>query len=121
MDEYSIVFRLEEAFLLMAEIKAQQNQQSTSLFYLNVIRQKAGLNPITAVTTQDQLVQEILQEYRREFFAERAIRFITLKRMNQLPILSVSKSNWQDYHSKWPIPSSEISLNPKLSPQNYGY
>lgn len=121
MDEYSIVFRLEEAFLLMAEIKAQQNQHSTSLLYLNAIRQKAGLNPINAVTTQDHLIQEILHEYRREFFAERAIRFLTLKRMNQLPILSVSKSNWQDYHSKWPIPSSEISLNPKLSPQNYGY
>lgn len=119
-DEYSVVFRLEEVYLLLAETLCQQNKTEEALTYINAVRQKAGIYAL-ANATQEELLNEIVEENRREFFTERGIRFITLKRNNMLGILTSVKPNWKNYHQNWPIPLSELLLNPSLNPQNTGY
>ncbi|MCS3869468.1 hypothetical protein J3D55_002384 [Chryseobacterium ginsenosidimutans] len=120
-DEYSIVFRLQEAYLLMAEALAQQNRVQEAVNYLNAIRHLAGLADISGSISKEDLLEEILAESRREFFSERGIRFLHLKRSGKLDLLHQSKPNWKNYHSLWPIPLSELALNPSLNPQNNGY
>ena len=118
--EYSIVFRVEEAYLLLAETLAQQNKIDESLIYLNPTRERAGLIPLGAMSKEN-LLNEILAENRREFFTEMGHRFLDLKRMNQLNNLLVSKLNWKSFHELWPLPQRELLINNNLYPQNNGY
>lgn len=120
-DEYSIVFRLEEAYLLLAEALAQQNKLSAAIPYLNKVKQKAGIALTPESTPKEQLLTEILKENQKEFFAERGIRFVTLKRAGRLNELVATKPNWKEHHRYWPLPISELLLNPNLNPQNNGY
>lgn len=118
--EDSIVFRLEEVYLLLAEALAQQNKVGESLQYINPVRQRAGLNALASVS-KEVLLSEILLENRREFFTEMGHRFLDLKQNNRLGDLQVVKSNWKPFHSLWPVPQKDLLLNPNLKPQNNGY
>ncbi|WP_353151604.1 RagB/SusD family nutrient uptake outer membrane protein [Chryseobacterium sp.] len=118
--EYSIVFRLEEVYLLLAETLAQQNKLTDAYPYLNSIRQRAGLPPLNSLN-KEQLLNEILLENKHEFFVEMGHRFLDLKRMGRLNTLVAIKPNWKDFHQLWPIPQKEILLNANLKPQNPGY
>lgn len=120
-DEYSVVFRLEEVYLLLAESLVNQGRVQESLNYLNRIRQKSGLTDISDSVSQDNLKTELINEFQREFFTERGIRFLCLKRNQKLDILKNVKPNWKDFHLNWPLPLSELALNPNLNPQNNGY
>ncbi|MFL9845611.1 RagB/SusD family nutrient uptake outer membrane protein [Flavobacterium rhizosphaerae] len=118
--EYSVVFRLEEVYLLLAETLAMQNRISDALPYLNATRLRAGL-PALEPTSQTALLDVILQEKRCEFFTEQGIRFTDLKRNGRLSQLSVVKPNWEPYNRVWPYPQNELLLNPNLAPQNENY
>ena len=120
-DEYSIVFRLEEAYLLLAESLAQQDKLSEAVPYLNAVKEKAGIALEPLNPTKEKLLNEILDESRKEFFTERGIRFTTLKRAGRLNDLTAIKTNWTINHQYWPIPLSDLLLNPNLNPQNNGY
>ncbi|SHL80333.1 RagB/SusD family nutrient uptake outer membrane protein [Chryseobacterium polytrichastri] len=119
--EYSIVFRLEEAYLLLAEALVQQNKLPEVLPFVNATRQRAGLTALTGATTQSLLLSEIVLENRKEFFTEMGHRFLDLKRTNLLNTLVSVKPNWKSYHDVWPLPQPEILLNAYLNPQNNGY
>lgn len=119
--EYSIIFRLEEAYLLLAESLAAQDKITESLPYLNITRQRAQIPPLIMPISKDVLLDEILLENKREFFTEMGHRFLDLKRMGKLSTLQTTKPNWKDFHRLWPIPQKEILLNPNLKPQNTGY
>ncbi|PWN64141.1 RagB/SusD family nutrient uptake outer membrane protein [Chryseobacterium viscerum] len=119
--EYSVVFRLEEAYLLFAETIVQQNKLSEALPYINATRQRAGLSALTGGMTQPELLNEILLENRKEFFTEMGHRFLDLKRMNRLNTLISVKPNWKSHHNLWPLPQQELLLNSNLNPQNTGY
>lgn len=119
--EYSIVFRLEEVYLLLAEALVQQNKLSEALPYINATRQRATLSALTGTVTQSALLNEILLENRKEFFTEMGHRFLDLKRTNLLNALITVKPNWKSYHNLWPLPQQELLLNPNLNPQNAGY
>lgn len=118
--EDSIVFRLEEVYLLLAEALTQQNKTAEALLYINPIRQRAGLSPLGPVS-KEVLLSEILLENRREFFTEMGHRFLDLKRNNRLNDLQAVKPNWQSFHNVWPVPQKDLLLNPNLNPQNNGY
>ncbi|REC60485.1 RagB/SusD family nutrient uptake outer membrane protein [Chryseobacterium pennae] len=120
-DEYSIIFRLEEAYFIMAEALARQNRVTEALSYLNAIRQRAGTAPLTGTWSKDAFLQELLLEVRREFFAEMGQRFMALKRFDRLGDLATIKPNWKSYHTAWPLPQKELLLNANLNPQNQGY
>ncbi|AZB30269.1 RagB/SusD family nutrient uptake outer membrane protein [Chryseobacterium balustinum] len=119
--ENSIVFRLEEAYLLLAESLAKQNKTAEALPYINPIRQRAVQPLLTSSVSQNILLDEILKENRKEFFTEMGHRFIDLKRAGQLNILQTTKPNWKDFHKVWPLPQKELLMNSNMNPQNTGY
>lgn len=119
--EYSVIFRLEEVYLLLAESLVQQNKLQEALPYINATRQRAGLMLLTNGLSKVQLLDEILLERRKEFFAEMGHRFLDLKRLNSLQTLLPVKQNWKDFHGLWPIPQKELLMNQNLNPQNPGY
>ncbi|MCY1662596.1 RagB/SusD family nutrient uptake outer membrane protein [Chryseobacterium sp. SL1] len=119
--EYSIVFRLEEVYLLLAEAMIRQNKLAEALPYINATRQRAALSALSGNITQAALLDEILLENRKEFFTETGHRFLDLKRTNRLNTLISVKPNWKPYHNVWPLPQQELLLNPNLNPQNNGY
>ncbi|WP_159474789.1 RagB/SusD family nutrient uptake outer membrane protein [Chryseobacterium sp. 18068] len=120
-DEYSVVFRIEEAYLLLAESLAKQNKISEAIPFINAIRQRAGLTLLDTTISQEVLLNEILNENRKEFFTETGHRMMDLKRMNKLELLKSVKTNWKSEYQFWPVPERELLLNPNLNPQNNGY
>ena len=119
-NEYSIMFRLEEAYFIVAEALARQNKVDEALPYLNASRERAGLTPLTSLS-QEAFIDELLAEKRREFFTESGHRFLDLKRWGRLDDLTALKPDWKDYKQVWPLPQSELLMNPNLYPQNTGY
>lgn len=119
-NEYSIVFRLEEIYFIMAEALAKQNRFDEAMPYLNATRERAGLTALTTLSGED-FINEFLEEKRREFFTEFGHRFLDLKRWGRLDELKAVKPNWEDYKKVWPLPQDELLLNPNLYPQNQGY
>ncbi|SFN42144.1 Starch-binding associating with outer membrane [Chryseobacterium oleae] len=119
--EYSVVFRMEEVYLNLAESLARQNKLSQALPYINYTRLRAGLSALTGMVSQQTVLEEVLLENRREFFCEMGHRFMDLKRFGRLSTLTAVKPNWKEYHHQWPIPQKELLLNPNLKPQNNGY
>lgn len=119
--EYSIVFRLAEQYLIRAEARAQQGDLIGAKEDLNKIRQRAGLSDTTA-SSQQEILDAILEERRWEFFTERGQRFFDLKRTGKLDsTLTGLKPGWNTTDSLFPIPQTELNTNPNLRPQNPGY
>lgn len=119
-DEYSVIFRLEEVYFIMAEALARQGRIEEALPWLNATRERAGLTAFTSLSGED-FFNELLAEKRREFFTEFGHRFFDLKRLGRLDDLTALKTNWEDYMQVWPLPRDEMLLNHNLSPQNSGY
>lgn len=119
--EFSIILRLEEMYLVRAEARAVNGDIAGAQQDLNITRQRAGL-PDTPAVTSEQLKAAILQERRFEFFTEQCHRWFDLKRTgNAAPVLSLVKPNWQTRDLLLPIPDAELLLNENLLPQNPGY
>lgn len=118
--EYSIVFRLEEVYLLLAECLAKQNKIQEALPWVNAVRTRAGISAIPS-SSQNNVLDVILAENRKEFFTEMGKRFFDLKRAGKLNELLAVKPNWKTFHILWPVPQQELLLNPSLHPQNPGY
>jgi hypothetical protein len=119
--EYSIVLRLAEQYLIRAEAKAHLNDTTSAAQDLNAVRNQAGLGNTTAATAEE-LLEAILKERRLEFFTELGHRFFDLKRTNKLDsTLSGVKLGWDAKDQLWPIPATELLVNPNLQPQNSGY
>ena len=119
--EYSIVYRLEEAYFIKAEALVYQEKVSDAVNVLNEIRTKRGLIVLPTTLNKTDFITELLAEYQREFFTEGGHRFLDLKRNNRLQDLELVKPNWETKHALLPIPESELLLNENLKPQNYGY
>jgi len=118
--EYNVVLRLAEQYLIRSEAKAQQGNLTEGLADLNVIRTRALL-PGTTVTTQSALLNAIEQERRIELFVEWGHRWLDLKRTARIDaVLSAQKPFWKNFASLYPIPFTQLQLNPFLT-QNPGY
>lgn len=120
-DENSIIFRLEEAYFILVEALIYQQKFGQATPLLNIIRNRAGLPNLTNTLNQEQLIAEMLNESKREFFTEHGRRFFDLKRNDKLSLLNQKKTNWQSIHALFPYPEKETILNPNLLPQNNGY
>ncbi|MBT1701293.1 RagB/SusD family nutrient uptake outer membrane protein [Fulvivirgaceae bacterium PWU4] len=122
--EYNTIFRLAEQFLIRAEARAQRGNltgDNSAESDLNIVRNRAGLNKVAAVT-QTEFLDAILQERRVELFSEWGHRWLDLKRMNKADItLGQLKPDWQLTDVLYPIPKHEIDKNKNLLPQNEGY
>lgn len=120
-DERSILFRLEEQYLIRAEARAQQGELTGAKEDLNRIRNRAGLGNTTA-GNKEEILMAIIDERRHELFTELGHRFFDLKRTNGLSsALTPLKPGWDATDLLFPLPDSELLLNPNLKPQNPGY
>lgn len=123
--ENYMVLRLAEQYLIRAESKAQQGTDlSGAIADLNIIRNRAGLLPLSTSLTQSQVKAAVAQERRAELFVEWGHRWFDLKRTGAInTVLGGSppvKPNWNSNAALFPIPSAQILLNSALT-QNPGY
>jgi hypothetical protein len=118
--ENPVYLRLAEQYLIRAEARTHLNDLSGAAADINIIRNRAGLSGIS-IPDQDAAFAAIEQECRVEFFAEWGHRWFDLKRWGRADaVLSPVKSGWQSFDTLWPLPYSELQLNPALT-QNSGY
>lgn len=124
IQEYSMVMRLAEQYLIRAEARAQQNKLQAAIADLDMIKQRAGLPLISATQpgiSQQALLEEILLERRKELFAEWGHRWFDLKRLEKASeILAPKKASWDPTDILYPISEDEINKNHHLN-QNPGY
>lgn len=120
-EEYSIIFRLAEQYLIRAEARVYLHNYAGANSDLNAIRYRANL-PLLNENSSEDLLTAILSERKAELFTEQGNRWLDLKRWNKASeVLAPIKTNWSDTHLLLPIPQSELLINPNLSPQNPGY
>jgi starch-binding outer membrane protein, SusD/RagB family len=135
VDEYTIVLRLSEQYLIRAETRNEQNNIAGAVSDLNVLRMYRRAAPTISVpnplpdvsvsVSQDQLREMILNERRVELFTEWGHRWFDLRRSNTLDAVMTEAQNtkggtWNHFKAFYPIPVSDILLNPSLT-QNEGY
>ena len=115
--EYSMVLRLAEQYLIRAEARARQGDILGSIRDLDIIRERAELSLFSenyTDFTEDQVLELILEERRREMFTEWGHRWLDLKRTEKTAsVLGVE-------NTLLPIPDEERVRNPNLE-QNPGY
>lgn len=119
-EEYTILMRLQELYLIRAEARARQGELSNAKEDLDVIRQAAGLGLSNAVT-KEELIEAVFLERRSELFTEYGHRFMDLKRAGTIDAVLSIKPAWQSTDRLLPVPQKELNLNPNLGSQNNGY
>jgi hypothetical protein len=120
--EYYVMIRLAEQYLIRAEARARDGNLPAAVADLNVIRSRAGLPDLPTTLNQTQVLAAVAQENRIEFFGEWGHRWLDLKRTKQADavLLPLKGGDWQTTDQLWPIPLSELQVNPNLL-QNSGY
>lgn len=124
-NEYSMVLRLAEQYLIRAEARAQSGNLAGAVADTDVIRSRAGLPLISTIepgVSKNELLLSIEQERKVELFTEWGHRWLDLKRTDRAtPVLSLIKNDWQPDDALYAIPQVEINNDPNLNPQNPGY
>ena len=120
-NEYNVLLRLGEQYLIRAEARAEQNTNiAGAQADLNVVRNRAGLANTTAGTQTD-LLTAIAAERKVELFGE-THRWFDLKRTGTVnSVIGGAKPAYiTATNGLLPIPTSQILVNPNLT-QNQGY
>lgn len=120
-EEYLMVLRIEEQFLIRAEAYAHLNHAGEAIADLNVLRARADLPLLPETTIRDTNLVLVTQERRMELFAEWGDRWFSLHRSGRLDeVMKAIKPNWKSTAALYPVPQEERDRNPHLS-QNDGY
>lgn len=116
------ILRLSQTALTYAEAKARSDGPDAEAYsWLNKIRDRAGLPEYSGLSTSD-FINDVVQERAWEFAGE-CVRWYDLLRLEMVPESFEGKDPEYDpsnLHSQsdnrytFPIPSSEILLNPNL-------
>jgi len=133
--EYTMVLRLGEQYLIRAEGKAELGDP-TAVNDLNAIRNRAGLPNYTGAMDKASLLTAILHERQVELFAEWGHRWFDLERavssgltVNAATVLGnpgnvcrYKGGTWSsnNYQLLFPVPQGDINTDPNLK-QNSGY
>ena len=121
VQEYTMVIRFAELFLIRAEARAQQNKLSDARDDLDAIRERATLADLPTGLSKDQLLAATAQERRVELFGEWGHRWFDLIRTGKaIQVLSPIKSTISQNDLLYPIPLPAMRSNPFLV-QNPGY
>lgn len=76
--------RNEELVLIQAEALAMTSNTQGAVDAINVVRNAAGIGDYTGGTTQDELIEEILEQRRYSLWAEAGHRWVDLRRTGRL-------------------------------------
>jgi len=135
IQEYTIVLRVSELFLIRAEARNEQGKSSGAVEDINAIRNRSRAaasgdvpNPLPALSTsvtQTQLRSIILQERRVELFTEWGHRWFDLRRSGSIDAIMsaeerVKGGTWSTYKEYYPIPQYDLNTNTNLV-QTPGY
>jgi hypothetical protein len=132
LNEYSMVLRLAEQYLIRAEARIRQDRVAEGISDLNAIRIRARALPTTEVpnplpeiaTTigKADALMAVERERRIELFSEWGHRWLDLKRTGRAdPLLAPIKgANWQSTDQLYPLPATEL-VNAINLKQNPGY
>ena len=118
-----VVYRYADVLLKKAEALNEQGRTSEAATPLNIVRQRAGLTPVTGLT-QEEMREKIIHERRMELAFE-GHRWFDLIRINHGEyaiefLKSIGKTNVNKNRLIFPIPQTERDSNP-LMDQNIGY
>ncbi|MCX2430725.1 RagB/SusD family nutrient uptake outer membrane protein [Pedobacter sp. GR22-10] len=121
-NEYNVMLRLAEQYLIRAEARAQLNNLSGAKTDLDAVRSRAGLPDINATLTQAQMLSAVEQERKMELFGEWGHRWFDLKRTNRADAVlgTLRPTTWKTTSVLYPIPQAQILINNALT-QNPGY
>jgi starch-binding outer membrane protein, SusD/RagB family len=113
-----IQYRVSEAYLIAAEAYWRAGDLNKGLGFINAVRARAGVSAFTTLT--DNI---ILDEHARELGHE-GHRWEMLKRMGLLVERVKAHNpdagpNFQNFHTRWPLPRTFVDLSGV--PQNEGY
>jgi starch-binding outer membrane protein, SusD/RagB family len=121
VEEYSMVLRFAEQYLIRAEARAHLNNLAGAREDLDAIRTRAGLPELADDLSQGQMLLAVAQERRIELFAEWGNRWFDLRRTGRsLEVLSPIKPGITTTDLYYPIPLDAMNTNPNLV-QNEGY
>ena len=123
------IYRYSEALLLLAEALNEQDRPGEALAPLNAVRARAGLNPYTTMD-KGLLRDSILHERRVELAFENhrwedllrsgkaldVINAFGVKIRQELSYLPSDSHVVTGHNLLFPIPQTDIDLNPKLTP-----
>ncbi|MEX2569116.1 MAG: RagB/SusD family nutrient uptake outer membrane protein [Cyclobacteriaceae bacterium] len=117
--------RYADVLLMYAEALNQNGNQEEALDYLNLVRDRAGLDDFSGLS-MNELALALEQERRVEFFLEGHRWFDLVRTSRLLPVMNdyFQRKNMnftvEDHNLIMPIPLREIDINPNLG-QNTGY
>lgn len=110
-DDNMIIFRLGGLLLLQAEVLNQLNRSDEAIALVNLIRERAGLQPLDAGLSKEQTKQAILDEGFIELCYEGHRWFDLLRNGVALEVLDDIQN---EDHLLWPIYTEELVKNPNL-------
>ena len=111
------VIRYAEILLIYAEACFMNGKTAEAFRYLNMIRERAGLEPFTG---SENFMQRLMHERRLEFLGE-GHRFYDLRRWGKLEDVLGPEGYRPETNGLFPLPQHELDLNKNLLPQNAGY
>lgn len=128
------VLRLADVILSYAECLNELGETTEAVNQVNIVRTRAWGGSLPAdkawvAMSQDEFRDKIMDERMRELFAE-DWRKIDLIRTGKMVELVKARNKWanqsgmiKEFHTKFPIPNTEIKLNPDINDtdQNEGY
>ncbi|WP_436490658.1 RagB/SusD family nutrient uptake outer membrane protein [Chitinophaga sp. ARDCPP14] len=129
-NEFNVMLRLAEQYLIRAEARAQQGNLTGAIADVDTIRAKAGLPMLDNNITQPSLLLAIENERKAELFGEWGHRWFDLKRTPGISsggktradevIGGMRPATWTSTDILYPIPDAQRVANPALT-QNPGY
>lgn len=109
-----VIFRLAEMYLIRAEANLGTAQADADI---NMLRARAGLAPLAAAATLDDVMNERMLE-----LAFEGHRWFDLKRTGRVDAVMslINPQTWQSTDALMPIHPEDVTINPNLN-QNPGY
>lgn len=123
LNEYSMVLRISEQYLIHAEAQVRLDQYKNALDDLNILRLRHGglTIPLNKAVDRNQCLDLVLHERQVELFMEWGHRWIDLNRFGKTSeVLESLKPGWINSAVLYPIPQTELTANTALL-QNPGY
>jgi hypothetical protein len=122
--EYYMVLRLAEMYLVRGEARILNGPISTGIEDINVLRRRAGVDPLSTSLGKEEALAAVAKERQAELFGEWGHRWFDLKRTGKAEaVLSAipAKQPWRgNYQLLYPIPKDELERNHFLK-QNPNY
>jgi hypothetical protein len=127
VNEYEMVLRLGEQYLIRAEAKTWEAGMGTPavLADFDTLRSRAGLTPYSGATDKSSMLNALYHERRAELFTEWGQRWLDLKRTGTADaVMSIATplkgGQWSSSAELYPLPTLDLKADAHLT-QNPGY